>query len=105
MTRSGVGHPDRTAPSLSSLPKLGLPRVQPTPRRLWGVTRTMSGARRVCTRPLHREARRLMNAIVDAYFLGVGACGGARRTPRQPERVIACCTNPDALISSMNSLM
>jgi hypothetical protein len=28
MTRSGVGHPDRMAPSLSSYPKLGLPSVQ-----------------------------------------------------------------------------
>ena len=28
MTRSGVGHPDRMALSLSSLPKLALPRVQ-----------------------------------------------------------------------------
>ena len=36
---------------------------------------------------------------------GVGAWGGATRTPRQPERAIACCTNPDALISSMNWLM
>src|ERR1043166_9981336 len=30
---------------------------------------------------------------------------GATRTPRQPERVIACCAKPDVLISSMNSLM
>ena len=33
MTPSGVGHPDRMAPSLSSLPKLGLPRVQSILRR------------------------------------------------------------------------
>jgi hypothetical protein len=33
MTRSGVGHPDRMAPSLSSFPKLGLPSVQSTLRR------------------------------------------------------------------------
>src|SRR5262245_50628911 len=37
-----------------------------------------------------------MCAIADAHFR-VGACEGATRTPRQPERVIASCTNPDAL--------
>ena len=34
-----------------------------------------------------------------------GSRGGATRSPRSPARSIARCTNPDALASSMNSLM
>src|SRR5262249_51518754 len=39
-----------------------------------------------------------------AHFLACELSGGATWTPRQLERVMACWTKPDALISSMTSL-